>query len=184
MFLKNSGKFIGKHLCCSVFFNKFQAWGINFVKSETLAPVIPKNLRDTSHLDFPPRLPASTSQLDFPARLPASKFLFRLFSLDLLIFFLRVSKLSQRNGFFHSLLGYFERLCFFVCWILIHWVIIVVCFWQYVFNTVEVPLCKANIIGDAPKNIFNLATEQLSNILILHYLLKSKQSKTCTLSDT
>ena len=38
-------------------------------------------------------------------------------------------------------------------------------------------VCKANIIGDAPKNIFNLATEQLSSILILHYLLKSKQSK-------
>ena len=35
---------------------------------------------------------------------------------------------SIKKCFFHSLWGYFERIYFFICWFLIHWVIIAILF--------------------------------------------------------
>ena len=56
----------------------------------------------------------------------ASKFLLKLF----LIYFLFL--LARFWSSVNSLSGYFERLCFFVGWFLTHWVIIAICFWQYI----------------------------------------------------
>ena len=46
--LKNLAKFIGKHLCQSLFFNKLQAKACNFIKKEILAQVFPCELCEIS----------------------------------------------------------------------------------------------------------------------------------------
>ena len=50
----------------------------------------------------------------------ASAFLFKFFPVDLLIFLTRFRSSAKK--------------CLFVRWFLIQWVIIAICFWQYIFN--------------------------------------------------
>ena len=121
--LKNFAKFIGKHLCWSIFFNKMQAWGMQlYQKWDSNTDVFLWMLRAFLRTPF----------LQKNVRESASTFLFQLFSKDLLIFLTRFW-FDVKKWFLNSLSGYFERLCFFIYLFLIYWVI-VICFWSNIFS--------------------------------------------------
>ena len=84
--LENFGKFIGKHLCWSLFFKKWRLAASNFIKRETLADVnITKFLL--------------TSFLQKNLRETASVVLFKLFSINLLIFLACCSTIVKKYYF-------------------------------------------------------------------------------------
>ena len=109
---KNLVQFIGKHLCWSVFFNKLQAWGMQlYQKRDCITGVFLWILWNFFRNTF------------FTEKSQGDCFC--------IFFFFFWS--SIKKCFFISLSGYFERLCFFICWYLIHGVITAICFWQYIF---------------------------------------------------
>ena len=61
--LRNFVKFTAKHLCQSLFFNKFTGQACNFIKKETLAQVFSCEFSEISKNNFSYRTPLAASQL-------------------------------------------------------------------------------------------------------------------------